>query len=118
MKANLDQIIEKSLKKTEEMEKQPKTIEDKFNLNQVSLTGDDANTKTSIYQLDGEVIDRKQNGTSAKFVPTFIDIGARNRSTKNYNDNQNLTGVGTTNGNKDLTSLQKGATGTESSKKK
>jgi len=36
-----------------------KLIEDKFNLNQVSLTGDEGNTKTSIYQLDGEVIDRK-----------------------------------------------------------
>jgi hypothetical protein len=59
MKNNLDAIIEKSLKKTEEFEKQLKSIEDKFNLNQVSLTGDDGNTKTSIYQLDGEVIDRK-----------------------------------------------------------
>ena len=53
MKNNIDQIIDKSLKKTEELEKQLKTIEDKFNLNQVSLTGDDDNHKTSIYQMDG-----------------------------------------------------------------
>lgn len=62
MKANIDSIIEKSMKKTEELEKQLKSIEDKFNLNNVSLTGDDgdAGTKTSIYQMDGEVVSRKQ----------------------------------------------------------
>jgi hypothetical protein len=54
MKANIDAIIEKSLKKTEELEKQLKSIEDKFNLNNVSLTGDDGDgAKTSIYQMDG-----------------------------------------------------------------
>jgi hypothetical protein len=51
MKANIDSIIEKSMKKTEEINEKLKSIEDKFNLNNVSLTGDDgdAGTKTSIY---------------------------------------------------------------------
>lgn len=59
MKQNIDKIIDKSLKKTEEFEKQLKSIEDKFNLNSVSLTGDDDGHKTSIYQMDGEVVSRK-----------------------------------------------------------
>jgi hypothetical protein len=41
MKANLDEIISNSLKKTEEFEKKLKNIDEKFNLNSVSLTGDD-----------------------------------------------------------------------------
>lgn len=49
MKNNIDKIIDNSLKKTAEIEKQLKSIEDKFNLNSVSLTGDDDNHRTSIY---------------------------------------------------------------------
>jgi hypothetical protein len=49
MKDHIDQIIEDSLKKTEKLEKELKLIEDKFNLNQVSLTGDDGGYKTNIY---------------------------------------------------------------------
>lgn len=60
MKQSIEQIIDKSLKKTEELEQQLKTIEDKFNLNQVSLTGDDDNYKTSIYQMDGEEFSKSQ----------------------------------------------------------
>lgn len=41
MKANLEEIISNSLKKTEEFEKKLKNIDEKFNLNSVSLTGDD-----------------------------------------------------------------------------
>lgn len=90
MKKNLDQIIDKSLKKTEELEKQLKSIEDKFNLNQVSLTGDDEGHKTSIYQLDGEVINRKQLAEGQTKIGTFIDIGARKKQLKNYNVNENF----------------------------
>lgn len=59
MKANIDKIIDKSMKKTDELTKQLKSIEDKFNLNNVSLTGDDDGCKTSIYQIDGETITSK-----------------------------------------------------------
>lgn len=41
MEANIDNIIEHSLKRTEEINKVLNKIEDKFNLNNVSLTGDD-----------------------------------------------------------------------------
>jgi hypothetical protein len=41
MEQNIDKIIEYSLKKTEEINRQVKMIEDKFNLNNVSLTGED-----------------------------------------------------------------------------
>ena len=59
MKDNIDKIISDSLKKTEKIKKELKSIEDKFNLNNVSLTGDDDNVKTSIYQMDGEIVSRK-----------------------------------------------------------
>jgi hypothetical protein len=39
--ANIDAILEHSLKKTQEISQQLANIEDKFNLNNVSLTGDD-----------------------------------------------------------------------------
>lgn len=38
---NIDNIIGHSIKKTEEINKVLNKIEDKFNLNNVSLTGDD-----------------------------------------------------------------------------
>jgi hypothetical protein len=82
MKANIDKIIEKSLKKTEEMEKQLKSIEDKFNLNKVSLTGEDEhlNTKTTIYHMDGEQFTRKDiEDKRTKNNPVIIDIGPRNK---------------------------------------
>lgn len=41
MEANIEQIIDHSLKKTEEINKVLNKIEDKFNLNNVSLTGED-----------------------------------------------------------------------------
>lgn len=39
--ANIDAILEHSFRKTQEISKQLASIEDKFNLNNVSLTGDD-----------------------------------------------------------------------------
>ena len=79
MKNNIDKIIDNSLKKTAEIEKQLKSIEDKFNLNSVSLTGDDDNHKTSIYQMDGELISRKQISNAQNKLSNFIDIGPRKK---------------------------------------
>lgn len=79
MKANLDKIIDKSMKKTEELETQLKSIEDKFNLNTVSLTGEDEGHKTSsLYQLDGQTISKKEM-TEGQNKLNFIDIGARKK---------------------------------------
>lgn len=39
--ADIDNIMDHSLKKTEEINKELNQIEDKFNLNNVSLTGED-----------------------------------------------------------------------------
>jgi hypothetical protein len=41
MDANIDGIIEHSKKRTEEINKELSKLEEKFNLNNVSLTGDD-----------------------------------------------------------------------------
>lgn len=41
MDSNIDSIIEHSLKRTEEINKVLSKLEDKFNLNNVSLTGED-----------------------------------------------------------------------------
>lgn len=57
MENNIDQIIEYSLKKTEELNQNvlSKMIEDKFNLNNVSLTGEDDNNKNqSFYTFEGQ----------------------------------------------------------------
>jgi hypothetical protein len=54
MAANIDSIIEYSLKKTEEINNQMKMIEDKFNLNSVSLTGEDERQQNSgLYTFEG-----------------------------------------------------------------
>lgn len=95
MKDHIDKIIENSLIKTEEFNNNLKSIDEKFNLNQVSLTGDDGEYKTSIYQIDGETIDRKAN--DAKNALTFIDIGARKKQNKNYNINENFNRLMTNN---------------------
>ncbi len=52
MEANIDQIIEHSLKRTEEMNKFLNSLEDKFNLNNVSLTGEDEK-QTDLYMFEG-----------------------------------------------------------------
>lgn len=87
MKDHIDQIIEDSLKKTEKLEKELKLIEDKFNLNQVSLTGDDGGYKTNIYQMDGEEISRSKIGQSNNLaMDDWIEIGARRRKEIVYID--------------------------------
>lgn len=56
MQANIDQIIENSLKKTKVLEDQLNSIEDKYNLNNVfgQLTGeDDPGSKKPVYIVDG-----------------------------------------------------------------
>lgn len=50
---NIETIIENSLKKTEEINKTLSKIEDKFNLNNVSLTGEDEK-QTDLYMFEGE----------------------------------------------------------------
>ena len=87
MKDHIDQIIEDSLKKTKKLEKELKLIEDKFNLNQVSLTGDDGGYKTNIYQMDGEEISRSKIGQNNNLaMDDWIDIGARRRKEIVYID--------------------------------
>lgn len=72
MEANIDNIIEHSLKRTEEINKVLNKIEDKFNLNNVSLTGEDEK-QTDLYMFEGQDYKKKPN------VPVqdsdFIDIG-------------------------------------------
>ncbi len=74
--ANIDHIIEHSMKKTEEMNKLLSMIEDKFNLNNVSLTGEDEKY-TNLYEFEGE--DYKKNKNASSVIKTqdsdFIDIG-------------------------------------------
>jgi len=91
MEANIDKIIEQSMKKTEEIENKLKSLEDKFNLNNVSITGDDetTNTKTTIYKMDGEELTKKkENKLSASGL--ILDIGPRTKALTNYNLNQNF----------------------------
>lgn len=52
MEANIDSIIEHSLKRTEEINKDLNKLEDKFNLNNVSLTGEDEK-QTDLYMFEG-----------------------------------------------------------------
>ncbi len=52
MEDNIDGIIEHSMKRTEEINEQLSKIEDKFNLNNVSLTGEDEK-QTNLYTFEG-----------------------------------------------------------------
>ena len=60
MAANIDKILAKSEEKTNEINKQLNSVEDKFNLNQVSLAGGDDGQKTSVYIFEGENVPVKQ----------------------------------------------------------
>lgn len=51
--------MDHSLKKTEEINKELNKIEDKFNLNNVSLTGEDEK-QTDLYVFEGEDYKKKQ----------------------------------------------------------
>ena len=56
IKESIEQLIDCSLKKTQELEKTilAKAIEDKFNLNSVSLTDqDDRQQSTGLYTFEG-----------------------------------------------------------------
>lgn len=51
---SIDQILAHSLKKTEELQETLSKIEEKFNLNTVSLTGDDPDSKQNkLYTFEG-----------------------------------------------------------------
>jgi len=81
MKANLDEIISQSLKKTEEFEKKLKSIDEKFNLNSVSLTGDDdyQGKKKTLYSLDGEELMKTDKSNKVIINPDLFDIGTRKK---------------------------------------
>ena len=54
--SSIDQILDHSLKKTEQFQQTLNNIEDKFNLNSVSLTGDEANNhgrSKTMYTFEG-----------------------------------------------------------------
>ena len=60
-------------------------IEDKFNLNSVSLTGDDAENarQSTLYTFEGTDYKKKEDGD---ILVDFIDIGPRReRQQQNYN---------------------------------
>jgi len=71
--ANIDKIIDHSLKKTEEINKVLSKIEDKFNLNNVSLTGEDEKN-TGLYMFEGEDYKSKKTANGNPELD-FIDIG-------------------------------------------
>lgn len=54
LEQNIDSIIDYSMQKTNEIKKELSMLEDKFNLNNVSLTGDDwENNTTTLYTFEG-----------------------------------------------------------------
>jgi hypothetical protein len=53
MEANIENIIDYSIKKTAEINQVLNKIEDKFNLNNVSLTGEDEK-QNDLYMFEGE----------------------------------------------------------------
>lgn len=83
LKANLDEIIQQSLKKTEEFNQKLKSIDEKFNLNTVSFTNiedDNSKYKKIKLKMDDDDAKKKIGGESATagiLPPGFIDIGKR-----------------------------------------
>lgn len=73
------------------------SIEDKFNLNSVSLTGDEPGDarQSSLYTFEGQ--DYKKGKEEGGPLIDFIDIGRRERNQQNYNIDsyyrQTLTGA-------------------------
>jgi SWI/SNF-related matrix-associated actin-dependent regulator of chromatin subfamily A member 5 len=76
MEDNIDGIIEYSMKRTEEINEILNKIEDKFNLNNVSLTGEDEK-QTNLYTFEGQ--DYKKKGEKPVGEVEFLDIGQRER---------------------------------------
>lgn len=98
--ANIDAILEHSLKKTQEISNELAKIEDKFNLNNVSLTGDEPDAKaSSLYTFEG--LDYKKKETvETNALADFIDVGRRERIAQNYNvDSYYRQAMATTSGN-------------------
>ena len=80
--ANIDKIIDHSLKKTAEINKVLNKIEDKFNLNNISLTGEDEK-QTYLYEFEGEDY-KKGKQVVPQTELEFIDIGQRERKQMSY----------------------------------
>jgi hypothetical protein len=79
----LDSLIDYSLKKTAALETALSAIEDKFNLNSVSLTDqDDRQQSTGLYTFEGQ--EYKDDTPMATTNMEFIDIGQRERKHITY----------------------------------
>ena len=50
---SIEQILDHSFRRTEQLQSQLSRIEDKFNLNSVSLTGDENHDTKLMYTFDG-----------------------------------------------------------------
>ena len=70
------------MKRTEELNAALSTIEDKFNLNNVSITGDDFEQKNSggLYTFENQDYKTKDIKASEDTLNEFIDIGRRERN--------------------------------------
>lgn len=87
--ASIEQILDHSLKRTEQLQESLSKIEDKFNLNSVSLTGDEPENarQSTLYTFEGTDYKKKDEGDNA--LADFIDIGPRReRQQQNYNIDQ------------------------------
>ena len=76
----IDEILEKSQGKTKQIEEELNKIEQRFNLNQISLTGDTQN-QDSLYYFEGE--DYKQHGELDSAMPALDMIEIKREKPKN-----------------------------------
>ena len=90
--SSVDQIIAHSLKRTEQLQESLAKIEDKFNLNTVSLTGDEPehSRQSKMYTFEGtdykNVTQQMGQSQPDNALSDFIDIGPRReRGQQNYN---------------------------------
>jgi superfamily II DNA/RNA helicase len=85
---SIDEILEHSLKRTEALQDSLKqvSIEDKFNLNSVALTGDTEDRHSKVmYTFEGN--EYKKGAEQHSKVVDFVDIGPRRMQATNYNIN-------------------------------
>ena len=70
------------MKRTEELNAALSTIEDKFNLNNVSITGDDIDQKNAagLYTFENQDYKAKDIKGGEDTLNEFIDIGRRERN--------------------------------------
>lgn len=75
---SIDQILDHSLKRTEMLQQSLAKIEDKFNLNSVSLTGDEPehSRQSKMYTFEGQEY-KKHIENEGNLMTDFIDIGPR-----------------------------------------